>query len=71
MALIISGYFQIWELLLQNIVAAKYTFCGLVVTSKYIYGGLQLKIRVKSKQTVGNSWNVLKVILGHKYHHNH
>ena len=26
---------------------------------------------VKSKETVGNSWIVLKVILGHKYHHNH
>ena len=25
---------------------------------------------VKSKETVGNSWTVLKVILGHKYHHN-
>ena len=25
-------------------------------------------IRVKSKETVGNSWTVLKVILGHKYH---
>ena len=25
----------------------------------------------KSKETVGNSWTVLKVILGHKYHHNH
>ena len=23
---------------------------------------------VKSKETVGNSWTVLKVILGHKYH---
>ena len=27
--------------------------------------------RVKSKETVGNSWTVLKVILGHKHHHNH
>ena len=26
---------------------------------------------VKSKETVGNSWTVSKVILGHKYHHNH
>ena len=26
---------------------------------------------VKSKETAGNSWTVLKVILGHKYHHNH
>ena len=26
---------------------------------------------VKSKETVGNSWTVLKVILGRKYHHNH
>ena len=26
---------------------------------------------VISKETVGNSWTVLKVILGHKYHHNH
>ena len=26
---------------------------------------------VKSKETVGNSWTVLKVILGHEYHHNH
>ena len=26
---------------------------------------------VKSKETVGNSWTVLKVILGHKYHHKH
>ena len=25
----------------------------------------------KSKETVGNSWTVLKIILGHKYHHNH
>ena len=25
----------------------------------------------KSKERVGNSWTVLKVILGHKYHHNH
>ena len=24
---------------------------------------------VKSKETVGNCWTVLKVILGHKYHH--
>ena len=24
---------------------------------------------VKSKETVGNSWTVLKVILAHKYHH--
>ncbi len=29
------------------------------------------KCRVKSKETVGNSWTVLKVILGQKYHHNH
>ena len=29
------------------------------------------RARVKSKETVGNSWTVLKVILGHKYHHNH
>ena len=28
-------------------------------------------IMVKSKETVGNSWTILKVILGHKYHHNH
>ena len=28
-------------------------------------------VLVKSKETVGNSWTVLKVILGHKYHHNH
>ena len=27
--------------------------------------------KVKSKETVGNSGTVLKVILGHKYHHNH
>ena len=27
--------------------------------------------KVKSKETVGNSWTVLKVILGHKYNHNH
>ena len=26
---------------------------------------------VKFKETVGNSWAVLKVILGHKYHHSH
>ena len=26
---------------------------------------------VKSKETVGHSWTVLEVILGHKYHHNH
>ena len=25
---------------------------------------------VKSQETVGNSWTVFKVILGHKYHHN-
>ena len=25
---------------------------------------------VKCKETVGNSWTVLKVILGQKYHHN-
>ena len=29
------------------------------------------KNTVKSKETVRNSWTVLKVILGHKYHHNH
>ena len=29
------------------------------------------KPRVKSKETVGKSWTVLKVILGHKYHHNY
>ena len=29
------------------------------------------ELTVKSKETVGNSWSVLKVILGHKYHHNH
>ena len=29
------------------------------------------KLEVKSKETVGNSCTVLKVILGHKYHHNH
>ena len=28
-------------------------------------------VLVKSKETVGNSWTVLKVILGNKYHHNH
>ena len=28
-------------------------------------------VGVKSKETVGNSWTVLKVILGHKYHHSH
>ena len=27
--------------------------------------------RVKTKEKVGNSWTVLKVILGQKYHHNH
>ena len=26
---------------------------------------------VKSKETVGNSWTVLKVFLGHKSHHYH
>ena len=26
---------------------------------------------VKSKETIGNSWTVLKVILGHNYHHSH
>ena len=31
----------------------------------------KLPDQVKSKKTVGNSWTVLKVILGHKYHHNH
>ena len=30
-----------------------------------------LKFMVKSKETVKNSWTDLKVILGHKYHHNH
>ena len=29
------------------------------------------QVWVKSKGAVGNSWTVLKVILGHKYHHNH
>ena len=29
------------------------------------------KCTVKSKEMVGNSWTVLKVILGQKYHHNH
>ena len=29
------------------------------------------KKKVKSKETVGNSWTVLKVILGHKYNNNH
>ena len=29
------------------------------------------KKEVKSKGTIGNSWTVLKVIWGHKYHHNH
>ena len=29
------------------------------------------KQMVKSKAMVENSWTVLKVILGHKYHHNH
>ena len=29
------------------------------------------ELAVKSKETVGNSWSILKVILGHKYHHNH
>jgi len=28
-----------------------------------------MTFRVKSKETVGNSWSVLKVILGYKYHH--
>ena len=32
---------------------------------------LLLFSRVKSKETVRNSWTVLKVIWGHKYHHNH
>ena len=31
----------------------------------------RLQPKVKSKETVGNSWSVLKVILVHKYHHNH
>ena len=30
-----------------------------------------IEMLVKSKETVGNSWTVLKVILGLKYHHNH
>ena len=25
---------------------------------------------VKSKETVGNSWTIIEIILGHKYHHN-
>ena len=29
------------------------------------------QLKVKSKETVGKSCTVLKVILGHKYHHNH
>ena len=32
---------------------------------------LRTEAAVKSKETVGNSWTVLKVILGHRYHHNH
>ena len=32
---------------------------------------MQILYWVKSKETVGNSWTVLKLILGHKYHNNH
>ena len=28
-------------------------------------------VTVKSKETVGNSWTVLKIIMGYNYHHNH
>ena len=35
---------------------------------EYSQLGLRRKVRVKSKETVGNSWPLLEVILGHKYH---
>ena len=38
---------------------------------EYVYKRTRDGTWVKSKETVGNSWTVLKVILGHKYHHNH
>ena len=36
-----------------------------------LWDGAVKRLLVKSKETVGNSGTVLKVILGHKYHHNH
>ena len=42
-----------------------------VVNSQEPYQLRKYEYGVKSKETVGNSWTVLKVILGHKYHHNH
>ena len=38
---------------------------------KMVLSHLLKQNMVKSKEMVGNSWTVLKVILGHKYHHNH
>ena len=48
----------------------KHKMCVWRVTHPYITRILHMT-RVKSKETVGNSWSVLKVILGHKHHHNH
>ena len=36
-----------------------------------LWDGVVKRLLVKSKETVGNSWTVLKVTLGKKYHHNH
>jgi len=36
-----------------------------------LWDGAVKRLLVKSKETVGNSGTVLKVILGHKYHHIH
>ena len=38
---------------------------------EYSQLGSRRKVRVKSKETVGNFWPVLKVILGHKYHNHY
>ena len=39
--------------------------------SDRLLGFYQSQSLVKYKETVGNSWTVFKVILDHKYHHNH
>ena len=41
-----------------------------VVNSQEPYQLRKCVYEVKSMETVGNSWTVLKVILGHKYNHN-
>ena len=56
-----------WSVKAARTARAKWSCLGLTSHRRPILW----KNWVKSKETIGNSWTVLKVILGHKYYHNH